>query len=72
MGVLVALGQEQISFDDLKRMLSTPKRDSWPSRAITAPPGGLYLIKVHYPTEAFHFPHPDLSAVEGWEADAEL
>lgn len=71
-GVLVALGQERISFDDLHRMLSIPSRDSWPSKAITAPPAGLYLVNVHYPLEAFCFPYPDFSAVDSWEEDKKL
>lgn len=52
-GVLVALAQGCISFEDIKYMLDNPSPQNWNPRATCAPPDGLFLLNVHYPPHIF-------------------
>lgn len=48
-GALVALAQGRISLDDVKYMLENPSPHNWNSRVESAPPHGLFLLRVEYP-----------------------
>ncbi|XP_071546116.1 tRNA pseudouridine synthase-like 1 isoform X2 [Panulirus ornatus] len=52
-GVLVACAQGCISSEDIKYMLDNPSPQKWNTHVQCAPPDGLFLLSVHYPSHIF-------------------
>ncbi|KAK7081565.1 tRNA pseudouridine synthase-like 1 [Halocaridina rubra] len=52
-GALVAVAQGKLTLDDIQWLLDNPSPKNWKPQASTAPPEGLFLLRVKYHPEVF-------------------